>query len=119
MPRYLKLADYASKPGSDADNTDDDVTKAEHAQRSQGRNSARGRSLSDSLVRMRAEERAKRKRALTVTALNSSLASYSSHMHHNRREATSVDKSVARRQATSKRRPRAALSSLECNRRTP
>ncbi|KID81242.1 hypothetical protein MGU_11379 [Metarhizium guizhouense ARSEF 977] len=46
VPRYLKIADYTSKPGSDADDTDDDDTEAEPAQRSQGRYPARGRGLS-------------------------------------------------------------------------
>ena len=46
VPRYLKIADYTSKPGSDADNTDDDDAEAEPEQRSQGRYPARGRGLS-------------------------------------------------------------------------
>ncbi|OAQ58186.2 transposase [Pochonia chlamydosporia 170] len=46
VPRYLKIADYTSKPGSDADDTDDDDAETEPAQRSQGRHSARGRGLS-------------------------------------------------------------------------
>ncbi|KAM0517300.1 hypothetical protein ACHAPE_004830 [Trichoderma viride] len=46
IPRYLKIADYTSKPGSGVDDTDDDDAKAEPAQRSQGGYSARGRGLS-------------------------------------------------------------------------
>jgi len=40
------MADYTSKPGSDADDTDEVDAEAEPVQRSQGRLSARGRGLS-------------------------------------------------------------------------
>ncbi|EFY93967.1 transposase [Metarhizium robertsii ARSEF 23] len=46
VPRYLKIADYTSNPGSDADDTEDDDAEAEPVQRSQGRHPARGRGLS-------------------------------------------------------------------------
>ncbi|KAF5131326.1 PKS-NRPS hybrid synthetase [Metarhizium anisopliae] len=46
VPRYLKIADYTSNPGSDADDTDDGDAEAEPVQRSQGRHPARGRGLS-------------------------------------------------------------------------
>ncbi|KJK73616.1 hypothetical protein H634G_11125 [Metarhizium anisopliae BRIP 53293] len=46
VPRYLKIADYSSKPGSDADDTDNDDAEAKPTQRSQGRYPARGRGLS-------------------------------------------------------------------------
>ncbi|KID81049.1 hypothetical protein MGU_11557 [Metarhizium guizhouense ARSEF 977] len=136
VPRYLKIADYPSKPGSDADDTDDDDAEAKPTQRSQGRYPARGRGLSrqpsQSAGRGTRRMNASIRRDRSQFELDElqSLVSQSSRGNKRRRvRGVAAGRSRAgrrhrprgRRQTRSKRhesrQPRAVLlSSQECNR---